>query len=107
MTTYNFPNHTKGDTFKSRQITLGFDITGAEIKMQFKLARTIQPSFEWSTVDSSFTIDNAVTGVITMTSKVLNFTPATYIYDLQIKDADDNVTTYFKGSLIIEQDITI
>jgi hypothetical protein len=26
MDIYNFPNHTKGDTFTSRDINLGFDI---------------------------------------------------------------------------------
>jgi len=107
MTTYNFPNHTKGDTFRARQITLGFDITGLEIKMQFKLSGSIQPSFEWSTVDNSFTVSNAATGVIVMTSKVLDLRPLTYVYDLQTKDLSGNITTYFKGSLTIEQDITV
>jgi hypothetical protein len=37
-----FPNHTKGDTFTSRDINLGFDITGSTIKMQFKLSGSIQ-----------------------------------------------------------------
>jgi hypothetical protein len=107
MTTYNFPTHVKGDTFKARQITLGFDITGAEIKMQFKLSGSIQPSFEWSTVDNSFTVSNASTGVIVMTKKILDFNPASYVYDLQIEDSNGDVATHFKGSLTIEQDITV
>ena len=107
MTTYNFPNHTKGDTFKARQITLGFDITGAEIKMQFKLPGSIQAAFEWSTVDDSFVVTNAATGVLIMTKMDLNFKPSAYVYDFQVKDADDNIKTYFKGSLLIEQDTTV
>ena len=107
MTTYNFPNHTKGDTFKARQITLGFDVTGAEIKMQFKLPGSIQAAFEWSTVDDSFVVTNAATGVLIMTKMDLNFKPSAYVYDFQVKDADDNIKTYFKGSLLIEQDTTV
>jgi len=107
MTIYNFPNHTKGDTFRARQITLGFDITDLEIKMQFKLQGAPQPSFEWSTIDNSFTVSNVLTGVIIMNSKVLDLRPLTYVYDLQTKDLDGNVTTYFKGSLTIEQDTTV
>lgn len=107
MTTYNFPNHTKGDTFKSREITLGFDVTDAEIKMQFKLPGSIQAAFEWSTVDDSFVVTNAATGVLTMNSKDLDLKPSTYVYDFQVKDSNDNIKTYFKGALTIEQDITI
>ena len=107
MTTYNFPNHTKGDTFKAREITLGFDVTDAEIKMQFKLPGSIQTAFEWSTVDDSFVVTNAATGVLTMNSKDLDLKPSTYVYDFQVKDQNDNITTYFKGALTIEQDITI
>jgi hypothetical protein len=32
----NFPNHYKGDTFK-KQIIFNFDLTGATIKIKFKL----------------------------------------------------------------------
>jgi hypothetical protein len=33
----NFPNHYKGDTFKNKQIIFNFDLTGATIKIKFKL----------------------------------------------------------------------
>jgi len=107
MTTYNFPNHTKGDTFKAREITLGFDVTDAEIKMQFKLPGSIQAAFEWSTVDDSFVVTNAATGVLTMNSKDLDLKPSTYVYDFQVKDQNNNTKTYFKGTLLIEQDTTV
>jgi hypothetical protein len=32
----NFPNY-KGDTFKNKQIIFNFDLTGATIKIKFKL----------------------------------------------------------------------
>ena len=104
---YNFPNHIKGDTFKARQINFGFNITGATIKMQFKFSGDPDVAFQWSTVDGSFTVNNAATGLITMNNKVINVTPGTYKYDLQIKDFNNITTTYFGGVMIIEQDVTV
>lgn len=107
MTTYNFPTHKKGDTFKARQINFGFSVAGCIIKMQFKIEGASTVSFEWSTVDSSFLVTNATTGLVTMNKKILNFKSATYLYDLQITDSNGNVTTYFEGSILITQDITV
>jgi hypothetical protein len=106
MDIYNFPNHTKGDTFTTREINLGFDITGSTIKMQFKLSGSIQSAFAWSTLDNTFTVNNPLTGAITMNKRILDLKPATYVYDFQVTDSLGNVTTYFKGSILIIQDIT-
>lgn len=107
MSTYNFPNHKKGDTFRARQINFGFNITGAIIKMQFRIAGASTVSFEWSTVDNTFNVTNATTGIVTMSKRILDFKPAKYVYDLQITDSNGNVTTYFEGSILITQDITV
>jgi hypothetical protein len=107
MDTYNFPNHTKGDTFKARQINFGFNITGATIKMQFKFPGDNEVAFQWSTVDNTFTVNNAATGLITMNSKIIDVSPGSYDYDLQIKDINNIITTYFKGQMVIEQDVTV
>lgn len=106
MTKYIFPNHTKGDTFNARRITLGFDITGAEIKMQFKLQGSLNTSFFWSTTDNSIIVNDAINGIITMNSRILDEKPVTYVYDFQIKDNSNNVKTLFGGSISIIQDIT-
>jgi hypothetical protein len=106
MTTYNFPNHIKGDTFKARQIIFNFDITGAEIKMQFKKKGSLAVAFEWSTLDNTFTVNDALTGSITMNSRILNFKPEAYVYEMQVTDQNDNVKTWFEGQLLIIQDIT-
>jgi len=107
MTAYNFPNHRKGDTFRSRQINLGFNITGATIKMQFRLLGASNFSFEWSTTNNTFLVTNATLGIITMSKRILDFKPDTYIYDLQITDSNSDVTTYFEGSILIVQDKTV
>lgn len=106
MTVYNFPNHTKGDTFKERRITLGFDITDAIVKMQFKVADNSNTFFQWSTEDESFLVEDAAEGILLMNSAILNYPAMTYFYDLQVTDVDGNVNTYFKGSLSILNDIT-
>jgi hypothetical protein len=52
MDIYNFPNHKI--LLRSRDINLGFDITGSTIKMQFKLSGSIQSAFfTWSTLDNT------------------------------------------------------
>jgi hypothetical protein len=40
-----------------------------------------------------------------MNKRILDL-PATYVYDFQVTDSLGNVTTYFKGSILIVQDIT-
>jgi len=106
MTTYNFPNHRKGDTFRARQIDFAFDITDAIIKMQFRLPGASSLAFEWSTVDDSFLVTDATAGLVIMSKKILDFKPAVYVYDLQITDSTGDVTTYFEGSILITQDQT-
>ncbi len=106
MTVYNFPDHVKGNTFKERKIKLGFNITGADVKMQFKVADNSNPFFEWSVSGDNLIVDNATQGILLMNKAILDFPPVTYFYDLQVIDADGNVTTYFKGSLSILNDIT-
>jgi hypothetical protein len=60
-----FPKPYKRRYFHSRDINLGFDITST-IKMQFKLSGSIQSAFSWSTLDNTFTVNNPLTGAITM-----------------------------------------
>jgi hypothetical protein len=43
MDIYNFQPHKR--RYTSRDINLGFDITGSTIKMQFKLSGSIQSAF--------------------------------------------------------------
>jgi hypothetical protein len=105
---YDFKNHTKGDTFKSRQFTFPFIITGASILMQFRLkptSSTIVPSmYEWKTDDDSFEIISQYVAV--MNSKIIDEIAGTYNYDMQITFPSGEVFTYFKGTQKIIQDIS-
>jgi hypothetical protein len=106
MAIYNFPDQLKGDTFKARQITFNFDITGARIDIQFKLIGSSQPVFFWSTFDNTITVSNTTTGVIIMTEKTINAASNIYLYDVQITDNNGKIQTYFGGKLKLIQDIT-
>lgn len=105
---YDLRNHTKGDTFKSRQFTFPFIITGATILMQFRLkptSATYVPSlYEWKTEDNSFEIISDYVAI--MNSKKIDVIPGTYEYDLQITFPSGEVFTYFKGTQKIIQDIS-
>lgn len=105
---YDFKNHTKGDTFKARQFTFPFSITGATILMQFRLrptSATINDEiYEWKTADASFQIIS--TFVAKMNSKIIDVTPGIYDYDLQITFPNNDNFTYFKGTQKIVQDIS-
>jgi hypothetical protein len=105
---YDFKNHTKGDTFKARQFTFPFIITGASILMQFRFkptSPTINTSmYEWKTDDDSFEIISDYVAV--MNSKIIDSMAGVYEYDLQITFPSGDVFTYFKGSQKIVQDIS-
>lgn len=103
---YDFPNHTKGDSTKNKQITFGIDLTGAKVELQFKTQINSKSSFSWTTQDNSIIVNDAINGVITLVTKVIDVAPATYMYDCQVTLSDGTITTYFGGEMIIEQDIT-
>ena len=102
----NFSDHYKGDTFLTKNINFGFDVTGAEITLEFKTQVNTRVAFFWSTTDDSISIVDAINGSVNMNSKNIDVTAATYMYDCQINFANGRVKTYFKGTLTIVQDIT-
>jgi hypothetical protein len=104
--TYNLPNHYKGDTFNTKQISFGFDITDALIKMQFKTQVNAPVAFAWLTSDNTISIIDALTGIVTMNAKVIDVAVGTYIYDCQITFSDGRVQTFFGGTMTITQDIS-
>ena len=107
---YNFPEHTKNDLFRARQITFNFDITDATILMQFKANQvgnvTGSVVFEWKTEDGSFEVIDPVLGIVIMHEKVINANPGIYVYDLQITYPSNRPITYFNGRMNITQDIS-
>jgi hypothetical protein len=101
MSIYNFPDHIKGDTFKSRLITLGFDITGGSVKMEFKATGDSLKTFEFSTLDGTIIITNYLIGEIQLQSRQINNRIGNYNYTFKLTNSNLDVKTYFKGSIKI------
>ena len=95
----------KGDTFNSIKLTMPFDITDVKIEMQFKLRGGAQTVFSWSTEDDTF--EKISETEIIMKSRILNYSPNSYISDMQFTFANGVVVTHLKATLKIVQDITV
>jgi hypothetical protein len=106
MELYNFPKHIKGDTFKSRSIFFNFDLTGASIKMQFKLKGNKTVAYEWTSTNGSIEIVLGTSGEIIIKQMLLNPPVGIYYYDLQITNILGLVRTIIGGSLEVKQNIT-
>jgi hypothetical protein len=109
--TYDIPPHYKGDTFEAITFTIkengiGIDLTGSDIRVDFKKNGNTGSLQESISVGAGITINNAIGGVFTLDSFVNNWSVGKYFYDAEITFADGTVNTYFKGSLSINQDIT-
>jgi hypothetical protein len=110
--TYKFPDQYKGDTFWPNTFTIKedgvpVDLTGALIKITFRqsyAAGSIQKSFS---IGSGITVNDASGGKFTL-DKILKFSwsAKNYFYDTEVTFPNNDVRTYFKGSLRVIQDGT-
>lgn len=104
MKSYIFPIHIKDDTFSSRKITFPFDISDCQIDLDFKYQMNNKVAFGWYTDDLTF--EKISQFEIVMKSRILDFPPHIYVYDLQVTFSNGDRKTYFGGSMEIKQDIT-
>jgi hypothetical protein len=112
-TTYNFPDHIKGDTYDGTQFTItvnsvALDLTGASIKMALKLEKDqATADLELTTTDGGITISNPPTsGIFSVAKQIIDVAVGKYFYDIQITLQDETVKTYISGRWKITQDIT-
>lgn len=111
---YNFPAHTRGDTFNGHSFTItlnavAVNFTGAVITIQFRRKPGSTPVLEWLTSDGSITISGAGNNVITMTAKTgvqMEVEPGSYEYDINVVLASGVTNTYVKGTIEIVDDIS-
>jgi len=103
---YNFPTHRRGDTFTDKNIKFNFDITGADILVQFRTNTKGSAVFEWRT-GVNITVLDATNGEIVLNQTVLNPPAQRYYYDLQITFANGVRFTYLTGQMLITQDISM
>lgn len=98
-------------TFKELPITIKDgngnpqNISGYQFKMQFKTqlngasALTLQNG-------SGITITNAGGGEFSIDDFIVTLAPAKYVYDLKVTYPDTTVEFLFKGTLIVENNVT-
>lgn len=112
MTIINFST-VKNDTFNPTWIIefllndVAIDLTGCEIKAEFKLPNSEAIVWTMTTVDSSILIVSPPTsGKIQFASQIIDIAAGKYNYDIQITFTDDVVKTYVRGVFTVIQDIT-
>ena len=110
---YNIDTQTKDDTFNGVQYTFTnesddspVDLTDAAIKTEFRVGSPRGQVVKEITVDNGITIDDAINGVMSFDSFIIDWRATTYKYDIQITFPNGVVKTYVRGSLIVEQDTT-
>ena len=110
-TTYNFPDHIKGDTMQAVNFTVtvnssALDLTGATIKMDLRTSNgNLRKRFS-SVDDDGISITNAAGGVFSVLEQIIDVPAMTYNYDIEITLSDDTVNTYISGTWTILQDQT-
>tara|TARA_R110002153_G_scaffold59259_2_gene161951 strand:- start:5906 stop:6262 length:357 start_codon:yes stop_codon:yes gene_type:complete len=106
-------NQYKGDTYDGVQFTLlntqdntPIDLTGVAIKSQFRYDSKIGGIQKEITDGNGITIDDAVNGVFSIDSFIIDWSPDIYYFDVQITFANGIVRTYIQGTIKVIQDIT-
>jgi hypothetical protein len=98
--TYNFPNHTSGDTFSgvSFQVkinSIAKSLVGAVIKMYIS-------DKIFSTITGEIEISDPLNGRFQLKEQSIILPAYTHIYKIDIIFADGKKKTYIKGTWVIE-----
>ena len=106
---YKIPDHYKGDTFDSITFTLqedavNIDLTGAEIKIDFRKNSNTGDLQQSMTIGSGITVQDALNGIFKLDSFINNWIAQKYFYDAQVTFSTGVVRTFFKGTLQVNQD---
>lgn len=101
----------KGDTYQGNYVfqvmknNVPLDLTGAIIKAQFKQSVNAVASLTMSTTANTIEIVDALLGKFKFAKQMISLKAGNYPYDVQITIGTD-VSTYLKGILTVNQDIT-
>ena len=113
-TNYNMPDAIKGDTYDGVLFTVlvnavAVNLTNAIITMNMRLTPTGVVAKSFTSVGGSGGItilSPATAGKFQIDAQIINIDAAEYVYDIQIKFANNEVKTYIGGKWEIIQDIT-
>jgi len=107
--TYDFPQHTSGDTFQGVQFEVlingsPLDLTGATIVMQCKSksgpmidGQGQSTLIEFNTTNNHLEIIDAIGGKFTFKKQVVTLAEKTYLYVIKITQQDGDIHTYISG----------
>jgi hypothetical protein len=112
--TYNFPPHTKGDTFQGKTFTVTLntelvDTASYNVKMQVRKSPAADAVLTFdSTANPAPTITKGAGGAFTLVARDINIDAGKYIYDIQFTEVggDEKVHTWIKGIWKINKEIT-
>jgi hypothetical protein len=106
-------NQYKGDTYDGVQFTLlntedssAINLTGVAIKIQFRYDSKIGGIQKEITNGNGVTISNAVAGIFSIDSFLIDWSPDIYYFDIQMTFPNGVVRTYIQGTIKVIQDIT-
>lgn len=109
--TYDFPEHTKGDTFSGVLFEVRLndevtDLTGYTIRMHLrKKVNDPSPTLIYSTTDDSIDMANAAVGKFLLKQKIVDVPAAQYVYDIEFSKGGV-IKTWIKGRWKIVPDVT-
>jgi hypothetical protein len=112
-TTYDFPDHIKGDTMEAVTFTItvnavALNLTGASARMDVRESLKGKQLVRYtSAVSGGLTIVAPATdGKLRFDEAIIDLPVGTHNYDIEITLADASVKTYISGTWTIVQDIT-
>lgn len=110
---YDWPPQYAGDTadalsFTIQRNSVAVDLTDASIKMQVRACAGQLPILDLSTTDgTSIVITDAINGIFRVGYHPVPTMAGAYQYDVQVTFPTGDVKTYFKGSYVIEGEVTL
>ena len=103
----------KGDTYDGVQFTLlntedssPIDLTGVNIKIQFRYHSKIGGVQKEISNGNGVTISDAINGIFSIDSFLIDWAPDIYYFDVQTTFLNGVVRTYIQGTIKVIQDIT-
>ena len=111
--TYNIPTIIKGDTFRALKFTVtlnsvALDLTGYTIECKFRKNAKTGKLIKSIDTTSGITLTTPASGVFTIDAFDLgaDFVAGNFYYDVQFTDTSGIITTFIKGFMKVEQDVT-
>lgn len=108
---YNFPPHTKGDTFISPtfQVVLNgtpIDLANYTLKMEIRASVNSTPVKTFTSADGLEIVGPTTDGKFKITTTIIDIPVGKYLYDIQFTDTNSEVNTWIKGVFKVIKEIT-